>query len=128
MIRPLGLVHALRAPRRQRLSSCDPPNGEPASVRPVSAAQRLAPFRHAYCCLPLVRKHRLPVWMSTSRLRTETRETIMRVFMSLFVGLVAIVLAVTLAIFTVQNSETVPLRFLLYAFTGSIWWIALGAA
>jgi len=38
------------------------------------------------------------------------------------------VLAATLAIFAVQNIETVPLKFLPYTFTGNVWWIAVGAA
>ncbi len=52
----------------------------------------------------------------------------MRVFVSLLVGTVAIILAVALAIFAVQNAVPVPSRFLLYAFTGNVWWIAVGAA
>ncbi|HEV8189899.1 MAG TPA: LapA family protein [Ktedonobacterales bacterium] len=52
----------------------------------------------------------------------------MRVFISLLVGVVAIVLVVGLAIFAVQNIEPVPLRFLPYSFTGSVWGIAVGSA
>ncbi|HEV8189898.1 MAG TPA: LapA family protein, partial [Ktedonobacterales bacterium] len=52
----------------------------------------------------------------------------MRTLSSLLLGLVAIVLVVALVIFALQNTGPVPLHFLGYGATGSIWWIALGAA
>jgi uncharacterized membrane protein len=52
----------------------------------------------------------------------------MRVFISLLVGVVAIVLVAGLTIFAVQNIETVPLRFLPYSFAGNVWGIVVGSA
>lgn len=43
-------------------------------------------------------------------------------------GVVAVALAATLAVFAVQNTTAVPLQFLAYHISGNIWWIAVGAA
>ncbi len=52
----------------------------------------------------------------------------MRVFISLIVGIIAIVLSATLVIFAMQNIEAAPLHFLPYSFTGNIAAVIVGSA
>src|SRR5690242_17152522 len=60
--------------------------------------------------------------------RRELWGRFMRVFISLIVGIIALVLSVALVIFAMQNIEAASLHFLPYSFTGNIAAVIVGSA
>lgn len=52
----------------------------------------------------------------------------MRFLSSLFLGLVAAILVLALAVFALQNLDGVPVHFLGYTGSGNVWWLVLAAA